>query len=111
MHEPIVLKSYDLLKYAFPLLNRLPRNQKFVYGDRLQNHLSDLLEQLLETVYAPADAKRPLLTAVNLRLEKLRFLVRLGFDTGLFDSGVYRELSSRIDEIGRMCGGWLRSLK
>ena len=32
-------------------------------------------------------------------------------DTGLFESGTYRELSSRIDEIGRMCGGWLRSLK
>ncbi len=111
MQEPIVLKAYELIKFAWPVLNRLPKNQKFVYGDRLQNHLTDLLEQLIEAVYAPADAKPKILTAVNLRLEKLRFLYRLGFENGLFTPGTHRELVSRSDEIGRMCGGWLRSLK
>ena len=111
MQEPIVLKAYELLKFTLPLINRLPKNQKFTYGDRLQNHLMDLMEQLLEAVYAQPETKRPLLMRVNIRLEKLRFLFRLGFETGLFDSGMYRELSSRADEIGRMCGGWLRSLK
>jgi hypothetical protein len=111
MQEPIVLKAYELLKFTLPLINRLPKNQKFTYGDRLQNHLTDLLEQLLEAFYSPPDAKRPLLMRINIRLEKLRFLFRLGFETGLFDSGMYRELSSRTDEIGRMCGGWLRAIK
>lgn len=109
--EPIVIKAYDLLKFAIPALNRLPKNQKFVFGDRLQNHLGDLLETLLETVYSPAEAKKPLLTAVNLRLEKLRFLFRLGFDLGYFSAGQYREFIGRADEIGRMTGGWLRALK
>lgn len=109
--EPIVLKSYELLKHAVPVLNRLPKNQKFVFGDRLQNHLSDLLESLIEAVYLPADAKKPLLAAVNLRLEKLRFLFRLGHELGYFSTKQYEEFVRRTDEIGRMTGGWLRSLK
>ena len=108
--EPITLKAYDLLKYAIPVFNRLPKNQKFVLGDRLQNHLTDLLEALLEAIYLPAEAKKPALTAVNLRLEKLRFLFRLAFDLGYFSSGQYREFAARTDEIGRMTGGWLRKL-
>ncbi|MFN0033537.1 MAG: diversity-generating retroelement protein Avd [Saprospiraceae bacterium] len=109
--EPITLKAYELLKYAVPVFNRMPKNQKFVLADRLQNHLTDLLESLLEATYLPADAKRPVLTAVNLRLEKLRFLYRLGFDLGYFSAAQYREFAARTDEIGRMTGGWLRSLK
>ncbi len=105
------MKSYDLLKFALPVFNRLPKNQKFVFGDRLQNHLTDLLESLIEATYLPAPEKKPVLTAVNLRLEKLRFLFRLGFDSGYFSSGLYRDLVAKTDEIGRMTGGWLRSLK
>lgn len=109
--EPIVLRAYELLKHAVPTLNRLPKNQKFIFGDRLQNHLSDLLESLLEAVYLPAEAKKPLLAAVNMRLEKLRFLFRLGHELGFFSSKQYEEFARRTDEIGRMTGGWLRSLK
>jgi hypothetical protein len=35
----------------------------------------DLMEQLLEAVYAPPETKRPLLMRVNIRLENLRFLL------------------------------------
>lgn len=109
--EIITVRAYDLVKYALPVLNKLPRDQKFLFGDRVHNHLLDLLEALVETTYLPPAAKRPVLTAVNLRLEKLRFLFRLGFEMGYFSMGQYSELSRRTDEIGRMAGGWLRSLK
>lgn len=51
--ETIVIKAYEFLKYAVPLINRLPKNQRFIFGDRLQNHLMDLQEKLIEAVYAP----------------------------------------------------------
>ena len=66
--EPITLRAYDLLKYALPVLNRLPRDQKFVLGDRLQNHLSELLERLIEATYLPASEKKPGLVISSLAL-------------------------------------------
>ncbi len=111
MNESILLKAYDLLKAAVPLVNRLPRNQKFTFGDRLQNHLSDLLEDLIEAVFRPPAEKKPILHGVNLRLEKIRFLFRLGHDLGLYDQKTYLDFVRRVDEIGRMTGGWIKSLK
>lgn len=111
MSDTILLKTYDLLKAAVPMINRLPRNQKFTFGDRLQNHLSDLLEDLIEALYRPAEEKRAILQTVNLRLEKIRFFFRLGHDLGLYDTNTWLAFAKRVDEIGRMTGGWLKSLK
>ena len=108
--ETIVLKAYDLLKTAIPLLNELPRQYKFSLGDRLQNHLSDVLESLIEAVYLPPAEKKPVLRKVNLSLEKIRFYFRLGYDFGLYNSTRYKFFTDKVDEIGRMTGGWLKSL-
>ncbi len=31
---PMIQKTYDLIKWYVPILNRLPRNHKFLLGDR-----------------------------------------------------------------------------
>jgi len=36
---PIIQKTYDLIKWYVPILNRLPRNHKFMQGDRIINRL------------------------------------------------------------------------
>lgn len=92
------------------MLEGLPRSQKFTLGDRIQNHLSDLLELLLEAYFLPAAEKRPLLLRANIRLETLRYYFRLCYERGYYNSLRYKDFSERIDEIGRMVGGWLKSL-
>ena len=72
--------------------------------------LGELLELLIEAYYAPATQKRNLLVRTNILLEKLRYYFRLGFDLGLYTSTRYNDFAKRLDEIGRMCGGWLKSL-
>ena len=109
--EVITAKAYDLLKYTLPILEGLPRSQKFTLGDRIQNHLSDLLEILIEAYYLPAAEKRPLLLRANIRLEMLRHYFRLCYDKGHYNSLKYKDLAERTDEIGRMVGGWIKSLK
>ncbi len=109
--ETIITKAYDFLKMAIPVLNKLPRNQKFTFGDRVQNFLSDLLELLIEAYYAPKSEKPMMLSKVNICLEKLRYYFRLGYELGYYNSTKYKEFAQKIQEIGRMTGGWLKSLK
>ncbi len=108
--ELIITKAYDLLKYTIPALNKLPRSQKFVFGDRIQNQLSELLEQLVLAYYSPVEVKRETLLHVNIRLEILRYYFRLGYDLGYYSSLVYKDFAERTNEIGRMTGGWLKKL-
>ena len=110
-NETIVQKAYDLLLSAVPVLNKFPRSQKFTLADRIQNGLTDLLEELVRAYYSPPDAKKALLAQVNIRLEILRHYFRLCYDLGLYSSLKYKDFAERLDEIGRMTGGWLKSIK
>ena len=55
--------------------------------------------------------KQEKLSQVNITLEKLRFYYRLGNELGVYKSGLHKEFAGRINEIGRMTGGWIKSLK
>ena len=109
--DTIIAKAYDLLKYSTPFIAKFPRGHKFTLGDRLQNLLAELLEMMIEAYYLPPAQKRPLLLKANIHLEKTRYFFRLGYDLGLYDSLRYKDFAERVNEIGRMCGGWLKSLE
>ena len=63
--ETIIQKAYDLLKHGILLVEQFPKKHKFTLGDRMQGHLSDVLEILTEAYYAPGGKKRPLLERVR----------------------------------------------
>lgn len=39
---PIIQKTYDLIKWYIPILNRLPRDHRFALGERMTKGLYDL---------------------------------------------------------------------
>jgi hypothetical protein len=108
--ENIINKAFELLKFIIPVVGKFPRSAKFTLGDRIENMTADILEILIEAYYSPVNEKRKLLTKTNVLLEKLRLFSRLAYELGHYNSLKYHEIAQRIDEIGRMCGGWLKSL-
>ena len=108
--EDILTKTYDLLLYLIPLLSKLPRSHKFTLGDRIENLLLDVLQAFIQAYYTGnRTVKRERLRENNLRLETLRYLIRLIHDLDLISNKRYGLISERVDEIGRMTGGWLKS--
>ena len=49
---PIVQKTYDLIKWYIPILNRLPKAYKFTLVDRITSGLYDILEDLIIARFA-----------------------------------------------------------
>lgn len=45
-----------------------------------------------------------------INLSILRHYFRLGFELGLYPSSKYEDMAKRLNEIGRMTGGWLKNL-
>ena len=41
---PIIQKTYDLVKWYVPILNKLPRSHKFMLGERIITRLYELLQ-------------------------------------------------------------------
>ena len=55
--------------------------------------------------------KRERLRAANLKLERLRFLIRLSHDLKLLSNQKYGFISERLNEIGGTVGNWLKSIE
>ncbi|MGB6297544.1 MAG: diversity-generating retroelement protein Avd [Rivularia sp. (in: cyanobacteria)] len=103
---PIVQKTYDLIQWYVPILDRLPRNHKFSLGDRVIAGLYDLLEGLILARYA--QQKLPQLELLNAKLDVLRHQTRLLFDFQQFNEQRYEYVGQLINEIGNELGGWIK---
>ncbi len=99
-------KTYDLIAWMVPTLEKLPKSQRFLLGDRIQAVLLDILEHLIRAAYSKN--KESALREANLKLETVRYLVRLTKDLKYLSIKRYEFASRSVDGIGAEIGGWLK---
>jgi len=104
---PALEATYRFLLWLVPTVEKFPRSQKFLLGDRIQTTALDVLERLIEATYTKE--RRRLLAAANLGIEKLRFQFRLAADLRCLDQRRYEHAARSLDEIGRLIGGWRKA--
>jgi 23S rRNA-intervening sequence protein len=106
---PIIQKTYDLVKWYVPILNRLPKDHKFNLGDRIISKLYDFLDQLIVAQYTKE--KLIALESLNPNLTILRYQTRLLLDFSLISDQRYEYISKLINAIGVDLGGWIKQQK
>ena len=104
---PIIRAFYDFVVWINPKIAKFPRDHRFTLGERMENQLYDILENLLRAKYRRD--RKALLEEVNLGLEIVRFQIRLAKDFRCLPLKSYGQAVSRITDIGRQVGGWQRS--
>ncbi len=103
---PIIQKTYDLIKWYVPIINRLPRDHRFTLGERIIGVLYDLLEGFIRARYSREKLSQ--LQTSNIQLDILRHQTRLLRDFGLMKTERYEYVSRLINEIGTDLGGWIK---
>lgn len=106
---PIIQKTYDLILWYIPIINRLPRDHKFTLGDRIAAGLYDLLDELITARYAKN--KLVNLESINTRLDRIRFQTRLLRDFKLIEPHRYAHAAKLINAVGTDLGGWIKQQK
>ncbi len=104
---PIIQKTYDLIKWYIPILNRLPKDHRFALGERIVNHLYNLLEELIQVRYAKND-KLTRLQFLNTQLDILRYQTRLLYDFQLISDQRYKYINEQFNGIGSDLGLWIK---
>ncbi|MEM9091268.1 MAG: diversity-generating retroelement protein Avd [Cyanobacteria bacterium P01_F01_bin.53] len=103
---PIIQKTYDLVKWFVPILNKLPREHRFHLGDRMITGLYDLIETLVVVRYQKH--KRPQLQQLNGKLDVLRYQTRLLLEFDLISHKRYQYAGQLMNAIGMDLGGWIK---
>ena len=105
--EPIIfVKWMEFLKWLLPQLENFPKRVRFTLANRIENLALDLVEDLVEARYT--HNKQSILRCANLRLEKLRVLLRICQEQHYLSHTRYEYAIRAVNEVGRMLGGWLK---
>ena len=106
--SPLFARTYDFIAWLIPLTVKFPRQQRFVVAAALQREGLHFQELLIEA----AHQNKPglLLISADAELDKLRTHLRMSLDLGLVQPGQYEHAARLLTEIGKLLGGWLKSL-
>lgn len=108
---PIFKKLYELYKLLYQYRANVPKADRYSLWQRAEDNCLGLLELIIGASSSSKTDKLPALQTASVKLNSLRFLVRLAYETKAIDLKRYTTLQKLVDEIGRMLGGWIRSVK
>jgi hypothetical protein len=108
---PIYTVLVELAGWTFDRTASIPKSQRFTFGQRLDNLTLDALMLVVKAIYSPAKEKARQLSDLNLLLEQLRVLWRLVQERRWISQQQLLFVNGKIDEVGRMAGGWLKQVE
>lgn len=108
---PILKKTYDLYKLFHEYRKTVNKHDRHTIYERSDRIILDMIECIFQAGYSKNTDKIVILEQTSTKLNMLRFFIRLMKDTATLNSKQYVALQEIIDEIGRMLGGWLRSIR
>lgn len=111
LNVPIFAKAYELYKLLSTFRSGVPKHDRHGLWQRTEEQCLSIIESLFLAGQRSKDAKCTPLEQASVQLNLLRILVRLAKDTKAIDLKKYTQLQQIIDEIGRMLGGWIKSVK
>jgi four helix bundle protein len=100
-------KTYELILWLYPTVNKFPKSQRFVLGQHIENTILQILEGIIEA--NQERDKFPYLKKISVELDKLRILIRLSKDLKFISIKQYSFVAEKVNEIGKMLGGWIKS--
>lgn len=84
----------------------LPSTKRYSLGERIDLLLIDIIEAMAAASFLPQGDKEPYLRTAIRKLDTLRILLMVAWESRALDTKKYGALSERVETVGRMLGGW-----
>lgn len=107
--SPIFSKTYDFILWLLNHTEHFPKSERFRMARRLEDTAFNFYELIIKATRS--NRKRAILLDADLELDKLRLYMRLSRARGLTKQSQYQFVAESLVEIGKLLGGWLKSLQ
>ncbi len=108
---PILSKAYDFYKLFSQYLSLFPKTKKYTLGQKVDITTLEVIELIIVAGYLPREQKLVYLQKISVKVDLLKILLRLASETKCLENNKYQQLISQLLEIGKMLGGWIRTVK
>jgi hypothetical protein len=104
------MKTYDIYKFIIESNAKIPKKFRYSLGAGIEKSALDLMEYLILAKNAPKQNKSAYLIKSQAIQEVLTLKIRLLLELNLINSTRAFQTQSELEEIGKMIGGWLKSI-
>lgn len=106
----IIIRTYEIYKLVFEINNHLEKRHRYSLGNSLETTVLTMLEDFIMAKNAPKPLKAPYLIKAGAQQETAILKLRLILELKLANETKIFQMQAKLAEIGRMLGGWLKSL-
>lgn len=93
------------------IVQHIPKGARYTIGARIENKFLDLLELSYIAYFTEKEKKVQKIGDCILTLDTLKFLMHISWEAKFISHKHYAEISEKLNEIGKMLGGWKKNLE
>lgn len=90
---------------------KIPKSQKYSLGNKIDSLFIEIIEMVASAAFSVKSEKIPHLKVAIRKLDTLKILVLVLFESRGLDEKKYIILSGHLHEIGKNLGGWFGKIQ
>ena len=106
IEHPIYPLIADFLTWLAPLVEKFPRSQRFILGNRILDSAYWCQRDLIRARKVSGPARADALLSADIELEVLRQQLRTAHDTRCISTRQYEHGAGLLNQIGGLLGTW-----
>ena len=107
---PILQKLISAYKLWLEFLPQLFKTHRYSIGAKIDSLFLENIETIFLAGYADKAEKIVYLRKASIKLDSLKFFLQVSWEIKSLDNKKYISLSEKLNEVGKMLGGWIKQL-
>ena len=103
---PVLQKLKEAYIFWFQNYLIIPKIHRYSLGEKIDKFFVDALEAIVTASFLNQSEKLPYVRLAIRKLDTLKIFLMILWETKSLDNKKYITLSLKLDEIGKMLGGW-----
>ncbi len=104
---PVLQKTRTVYIFWYSIFHIVPKPHRYTLAPKIDTLFIELVEMIASASFVKKQDKIIYLRTAIRKLDTLKILLHILWDTRSLDTKKYEQLSVPLDEIGKMLGGWL----
>jgi len=107
----VLQKGKSTYTYWFTLVEKIPKIHRYSLGGKVEGYFLELLECIFTALYLPITHKSKRIETAISKLDGVKFFAQICWENKCIANAHYAELSAKLDELGKILGGWKKGLE
>ena len=100
-----------MYKLWHDFLCNFTKDSRYTLGAKIDSLFLEVIENIIKAGYSDKLEKQIFLKRASVKLDLSKFFLQLSWEIKSLDGKKYIKLSEKLNEIGKMLGGWIKAVK